>query len=84
MHELGLAVEVLRQVEAAAAAHPGARVTRMCLRVGDASGVDAELFTFAVESVREGACADAVVEVSRVDGADLVLARLELEGRDVS
>ena len=57
MHEYSLVLSLLEQVEAQAAAHPGATVRRVEVRLGEQSGVVAELFTTAFEVAREGTVA---------------------------
>ena len=64
MHEYSLVLALLEQVDRNLAAHPGAAVRRVHLRVGALSGVVSELLRTAFEVAREGtAC----------DGAELVI-----------
>jgi hydrogenase nickel incorporation protein HypA/HybF len=46
MHELGIANSILEAVEAEARRHPGARVAKAGLRVGELAGVDADALRF--------------------------------------
>ncbi len=54
MHELGIAEAVLTAIQKEAARHPGVRVTRAGLRVGELAGVDAPALRFAFEAVVQG------------------------------
>jgi len=65
MHEYSLVLALLEQVEAHVAAHPGAAVRRVELRVGDQAGVVPELLQTAFEVARErtpAARAELVIE----------------------
>ncbi len=65
MHEYSLVLALLEQVAAHVAAHPGAAVRRVELRVGDQAGVVPELLETAFEVAREhtpAAQAELVIE----------------------
>lgn len=64
MHEMGIASSVLDAVRAEAARHPGARPSKVCLRVGEWAGVDTESLRF---------CFDALVAQSDLEGLRLDL-----------
>lgn len=49
MHELGIAAAILEKVEAEARRRPGARFTRVGVRVGEISGVDPDALSFGFE-----------------------------------
>lgn len=49
MHELGIAQSILDSVRDEAAAHGGGRVTRIGLRIGELSGVNADALRFSFE-----------------------------------
>ncbi len=49
MHELGIANSVLEAVQQEVERRPGARVTRVGLKVGDLSGVDRDALSFSLE-----------------------------------
>jgi hydrogenase nickel incorporation protein HypA/HybF len=51
MHELGIAQSVLEAVETEVARHPGARPTKVGLRVGELSAVDPDALQFAFEAL---------------------------------
>ncbi len=51
MHELGIATAVLQQVEAEFRRRPGARFTKVGLRIGEVSGVDPEALSFGFEAL---------------------------------
>lgn len=54
MHELGVALEVVRMASEEAAAHGGGRVLSVTLRVGRWSGVEPESLLFSLTVVSEG------------------------------
>ena len=49
MHELGIATAVLQEARQEAQRHPGARLRKIRLRVGELSGVNAEALRFGFE-----------------------------------
>jgi hydrogenase nickel incorporation protein HypA/HybF len=49
MHELGIASSVLQEARQEARRHPGARLRKVRLRVGEFSGVNPEALSFAFE-----------------------------------
>ncbi len=51
MHELGIATAILETVEKEAQKHPGARLTRVGVRVGELSGVDPDALAFGFEAL---------------------------------
>jgi hydrogenase nickel incorporation protein HypA/HybF len=71
MHERSLVKALLRQVEGVAASHPGNRVSSVRVRLGELSGVEPELFSYAFEEL---------VAHSPLDGAVLNLELAALEG----
>lgn len=54
MHELSIADAVLSAVRAEAERHPGARLTKVGVRVGELSGVNADALSFCFESLVQG------------------------------
>jgi len=54
MHELGIAEATLDAVRKEAARHPGARVTRVGMRIGELAGIDASALRFAFEAIVRG------------------------------
>ncbi len=66
MHELSIATLVLDAVNAQANLRPGMRVSRIGMRLGDLSGVDADALTFCFEAlVKETELANAALEIER-------------------
>jgi len=66
VHELSIATLVLDAVKIEAGRHPGARVSRVGVRLGDLSGVDADALTFCFEAlVKETDLATAAFEIER-------------------
>jgi len=70
MHESSLVQALLRQVESIMRENQAARVTSLCVSVGEFSGVEPELFRFAY---------DALSEDSPVRGAQLEMEVVPLE-----
>ena len=67
MHEYSLMLALLERVEEAAAAHHALAVHRVCVQVGDLSGVEPELLESAFAIVRSGTiCEGAALEIERV------------------
>jgi hydrogenase nickel incorporation protein HypA/HybF len=54
MHELSIADAVLAAVRAEAKRHPGTRLTKVGVRVGELSGVNADALSFCFESLVQG------------------------------
>jgi hydrogenase nickel incorporation protein HypA/HybF len=54
MHELGIANTILETIGAEARRHPGARVSKAGLRVGELAGVDPEALRFCLEALAKG------------------------------
>ncbi len=54
MHELGIAEATLIAVQKEAARFPGARVTRIGMRIGELAGIDAAALQFAFEAILRG------------------------------
>lgn len=67
MHELSLVEKLLEQVARHALVQTGAVVHRIEVRIGEASGVEADLFASAFAQLRAGTvCAGAELEIRRV------------------
>lgn len=67
MHEFSVARALMQTVERRVAAHGATAVHRVCLRVGEASGIEVDLLRSAFELVRERTpCASAVLEIDTV------------------
>ena len=49
MHELGIATSLLREAQKEAARHPGKRLCKVRVRLGDLAGVNAEALSFCFE-----------------------------------
>src|SRR5574337_20199 len=54
MHELSIANAILDTVRAEAARHPGARVAKVGVRVGELAGVDPEALSFGFDALVKG------------------------------
>ena len=67
MHELSIASSIVETVTEAAAAHPGARVTAVRLRIGALAGVVEDALDFCWQIATEGTpLARAVLEVRKL------------------
>jgi hydrogenase nickel incorporation protein HypA/HybF len=51
MHELGIASSILDCVQAEARRHPGARITKVGVKVGELAGVDVDSLQFGFEAI---------------------------------
>jgi len=51
MHELSIASTILERARAASQQNGGARVTKIGLRIGEISGVEADALTFGIEAL---------------------------------
>jgi len=51
MHEMGIASSVLDAVRAEAQLHPGARISKVGLRIGELAGVDPDSLRFCFEAL---------------------------------
>ncbi len=80
MHEMGIANSVIEAVRAEAAQRPGARVTKVGLRIGEFAGVDRESLSFCFEVlVKETDLDSAVLVIEGAARDELDLTYLELE-----
>jgi len=68
MHEYSLVTSLLETAVERAAAHGARAVTRVDVRIGESSGVDADLFqtAFEVVSLEDGLCRGASLRIQRV------------------
>ena len=51
MHELGIASSILESVQKEAHRHPGARITKVGVKVGELAGVDVDALQFGFECI---------------------------------
>jgi hydrogenase nickel incorporation protein HypA/HybF len=80
MHELGIASSVIEAVRKEAERRPGARVTKVGLRIGEFAGVDRESLTFCFDAlVKDTELASAVLAIESAARDELDLSYLELE-----
>jgi hydrogenase nickel incorporation protein HypA/HybF len=49
MHELGIAASILESVQSAAQRHPGSRITKVGVKIGELAGVDVDALQFGFE-----------------------------------
>jgi len=72
MHELGIATSVLDAARQEAAGHPGARVVKVGVRIGEWSGVDPESLRF---------CFDAIAHMDAIDAPALEIEFMARQNR---
>src|SRR5271166_3593520 len=66
MHEYSIVGALIEEVDAAARSRGATAVRRVCVRIGELSGVDRELLATAYEVFRERTvCADAALSIER-------------------
>jgi len=51
MHELSIAMSVIESLKSEAQRHPGARFTKVGLRIGELAGIDKDALTFGFEAL---------------------------------
>ena len=67
MHEYSVVQAMMDRIEQEVAAHGAVAVHRVRLRIGEVSGIEADLLTSAFEIVRVGTtCAGATLDITRV------------------
>jgi hydrogenase nickel incorporation protein HypA/HybF len=67
MHEYSVVGALIEQVDATARSHGASAVRRVCVRVGELSGVDSILLATAYEIFRERTvCAEAALSIEQV------------------
>ncbi len=80
MHELSVALEVCRMAEARLAPAERARLRRVGVLVGDASGIEPANLEFCLEALlSQPPFGRAVPSIQRAGGADLSLAFLQVD-----
>jgi hydrogenase nickel incorporation protein HypA/HybF len=80
VHELGIATSVIEAVRREAERRPGARVTKIGMRIGPFAGVDRESLTFCFEALvkdTELQAAELAIEDAARDELDLSYLELE-------
>ncbi len=67
MHEMGIACSILEAVANEAQRHPGARATRVGVRIGELAAIDSEALRFCFEMIVQGTEQDGLqLEIERV------------------
>ena len=67
MHEMGIACSILDAVANEAQRHPGARATRVGVRIGELAAIDPESLRFCFEMIVQGTEQDGLqLEIERV------------------
>jgi hydrogenase nickel incorporation protein HypA/HybF len=80
MHEMGIADAIITAARSEAGRHPGARVLRVGLRLGELAGVDRESLTFCFDVLIKGTDLDkAALAIEATPCDELEIAWLELE-----
>ena len=84
MHEYSIVASLVERVEQIVAAHPGAIVRKVHVRIGDYAGVERVLLQTAFDTFRaHTVCEAAELAIDAVAGDDLTLQRVEMEVPDV-
>jgi hydrogenase nickel incorporation protein HypA/HybF len=66
MHELAIAQAILDRAKAASEGNGGGRVTKIGLRIGEISGVEADALSFGIEVLsKDTPCAGLALEIER-------------------
>jgi hydrogenase nickel incorporation protein HypA/HybF len=73
LHELSIAMEVIDIVRKEAATHGASSVTKVCLLIGDLSGVETDSLAFCFDAVKN--------EHSLTSGAELVIEKVPVRVR---
>ena len=81
MHEMGIANSILQAVRKECRLHPGARATKVGVRIGELAAIDADSLRFCFETL---ACDTACPQCHRratecISGDELELVYLEVE-----
>jgi Zn finger protein HypA/HybF involved in hydrogenase expression len=81
MHELSLAQGLLGQLQELAATHGAEKILTARVSIGVHSGIVVDSFVFGFNAIKTtlALSRDAVLEISEVEGSDLVLMQVEME-----
>jgi Zn finger protein HypA/HybF involved in hydrogenase expression len=81
VHEFSLAQSLMQQVSDLAAKHQASSVLRVCVAVGEMSGIVIDSFQFGFEilSKEQELTKEAVLDIENVGGGDLMLTQVEME-----
>lgn len=81
MHELSLAQGLMGELERLAQMHGAKRVLDVYVGIGSMSGIVVDSFVFGFNAIKTDLelTKDAVLHIDTMDGADLVLNRVEME-----
>jgi len=81
MHELSLAQGLMTQLTDLAGVHKATHIMTVRVNIGTVAGIVVDSFVFGFNAIKtEQICTkDAALEITEVDGADLVLAQVIME-----
>ena len=81
MHELSLAQGLLTQIKELAAVHEATKIITVRVSIGYNSGIVVDSFSFGFNAIKADneLTGDAVLEISRTEGADLMLMQVKME-----
>ncbi len=81
MHELSLAQGLLSQLQALAKEHGAEKIVLVRVSIGAQSGIVIDSFVFGFNAIKTtlALSRDAVLEISEVEGSDLILMQVEME-----
>ncbi len=82
VHELSLVQGLVSQLHSLAAEHGAARVISVRVSIGTGSGIVIDSFVFGFDAVKTESelTGNTVLKIDQVDGNDLVLMQVEMEG----
>ncbi|BCO09429.1 hypothetical protein GF1_18050 [Desulfolithobacter dissulfuricans] len=81
MHEFSLAQGLMSQLGELAAAHGAKRIHTVRVSIGSSAGIVVDSFVFGFDALKADwePARDAILEITRSEGTDLVLTQVEME-----
>jgi Zn finger protein HypA/HybF involved in hydrogenase expression len=81
MHEFSLAQGLLGQLQELSATHGAEKILTVRVSIGVQSGIVVDSFVFGFNAIKTTLLLsrEAILEISEVDGSDLVLMQVEME-----
>ena len=76
MHELGIASSILECVQTEARRHPGARITKVGVKIGELAGVDVDALQFGFECIVKDTEWEGLVLAGGVDPTGAALSQV--------
>ncbi|WP_457574406.1 hydrogenase maturation nickel metallochaperone HypA/HybF [Desulfolithobacter sp.] len=81
MHEFSLAQGLMRQLNELAAAHGAKQIRKVRVSIGSSAGIVVDSFVFGFDALKADLelTRDAILEITRSEGMDLILTQVEME-----